>query len=163
MMKLNSRTIQRVVLVLSSVYLLFSCYLQYAKGLSPCPLCIMQRVCMTGLLLTTVLALVQKKSVESSTLLMIQISWLLGGLFFAGRQLWLQSLPPEAVASCMPGLDILMAYFSWSDVMKALLLGGSDCVAVTMRIAGLSLAACSFLYFLTIFGCVAVIGFKKVR
>ncbi len=70
------------------------------------------------------------------------------GLFFAARQLWLQSLPAGQVPACMPGLDIMIHYFPWQTVAKALFWGAGDCAEVTWSMFGITMAGWSALYFL---------------
>jgi disulfide bond formation protein DsbB len=69
------------------------------------------------------------------------------GLFFAGRQLWIQSLPSEQVPACMPGLDVLIRYFPLQDVLRALLWGTGECGEVAWHWLGLSMPAWSALFF----------------
>lgn len=136
----------KIIILLTLACLIAGYYLQYVVGLVPCPLCLMQRICMMGILLSSLFLL----RWDYSNMRLFRAFWVIAGFFFSIRHLWLQSLPPGSVPACMPGLDILMAYFSWSDVAKAMLWGGGDCAKVTYRLFGLSLAAWSFLYFLAI-------------
>lgn len=82
------------------------------------------------------------------------------GIYFATRQLWLQALPAEQGASCVPGLDILMRYFPWKDIAKALFLGSAECGEATWQMLGLSMPAWSLLYFIGILLAAAFL-FKK--
>jgi disulfide bond formation protein DsbB len=79
---------------------------------------------------------------------LLQVIVACAGLFFALRQLWLQSLPPGAAPACMPGLDILINYFPWQDVARALLWGTGDCAEATWSFLNISMAGWSALYFL---------------
>lgn len=127
-----------------------SLYFQFVKGLQPCPLCIMQRVC-TGLLVASSLAGIFRPRVSHSrALFILQICVALAGLYFAGRQLWLQSLPPDQLPACLPGLQILIRYFPWQDVLQALMWGAADCGEITWLWLGLSMAAWSAFYFTSV-------------
>jgi disulfide bond formation protein DsbB len=77
----------------------------------------------------------------------LQCFFACAGLFFALRQLWLQSLPAGTAPACMPGLDILIRYFPWQDVAHALLWGSGDCAESTWNFLGISMAGWSAVYF----------------
>lgn len=145
-MKIKTRHIQAGISIITAFCLFMGYALQYVVKLLPCPLCLMQRWCMMGVLIVSLFILLK----DTRRRRYFQVGFVVAGLFFAGRQVWLQSLPPEMVPACMPGLDILMTYFSWADVAKALIWGGGDCAKVTYRILGLSLAAWSLIYFISV-------------
>lgn len=143
-MKPETCYIQRGIVALTALSLFVGYYLQYTASLLPCPLCLMQRWCMMGVLIVGVLILYRDSKIRRY----FQVGFVIAGLFFAVRQVWLQSLPKGMVPACMPGLDILMTYFSVGDVLKALLWGGGDCAKITYRLFGLSLAVWSTFYFI---------------
>lgn len=141
---------QKIFFVFSSIGVFASFVMQYGFGLIPCPLCIMQRVCITLIALTGGLAVYFPVFVQKKVYWCLQTLWLIGGLFFVSRQLWLQSLPAKAQLGCMPEFDVLIAYFPWTEVVKTLVLGGSECAVISFRFLGLSLTTWSLLYFTTI-------------
>ncbi|KTC85120.1 disulfide bond formation protein B [Legionella brunensis] len=146
----------QIVLVLFSLFVLASSYyFQYVKGLQPCPLCLMQRLCVFLLLLIGFIGFWSDYLKTSKLLAILQIVAALGGLFFAGRQLWLQSLPSGQAPACMPELDVLLRYFPWRDVLHALFWGAGDCAEVSWKWLGLSMPAWAALYFFFMFvvGC----------
>lgn len=139
------------LLLLSTILVLGATfYLEHIQGLQPCPLCLMQRfsiflfgiLCLIGLCVST---LKHAKKIVAAQILVI-----LMGLFFAGRQLWLQSLPVDETPMCMPGLEALVHYFSWDQVLKALFWGTGECSEVTWRGFGLSMPGWSACYFLSL-------------
>lgn len=143
----NFRTWQAMIFLISLSVLMASFYFQYVKNLQPCPLCIMQRV---GVFLEVILcfiALVINRVRAYRIIAILQALVALSGLYFAGRQLWLQSLPPDQLSVCLPGLDVLWKYFPWRDIFHALLWGAADCAEVTWQFLGLSMPAWVFLYF----------------
>ena len=150
MSKRDYRLFQGLLLLLTLLTMVASFYLQYMRGLQPCPLCIMQRFCAFILLFFCLMGLRTATLKLSKWVCSLQIFFSLAGLFFASRQLWLQSLPSDKVPACMPGLDILIHYFPWQNVAKALFWGAGDCAEVTWQFLGLSLPAWSMLYFLII-------------
>jgi disulfide bond formation protein DsbB len=147
MKKKPSLLMQTILLTLSIVVLSASFYLQYAKGLEPCPLCLMQRICVMLLLVSTFFYF-YLKPIPWKKLIWGQGIITFLGLYFALRQLWLLSLPGHAVPACLPGLSVLFHYFPWQDTLHALLWGTGDCTEIRATWLGLSLPAWSTLYFL---------------
>ena len=127
-----------------------SFYFQYMLGLQPCPLCLMQRFCLFGFAIFCLLGMYQFKITRSRVVVLFQIFFAFSGLYFAGRQVWLQLMPLESPSSCMPGFDVLMRYFPWKDILHALFWGAGDCGEVKWQWLGLSMPAWSALYFLLI-------------
>lgn len=154
----------RLLLVLLTAISLFvlaaSFYFQYAKGLSPCPLCLMQRFCVFAIFFLSLMGICLSTQKRARFVSGMQIFFSICGIYFATRQLWLQTLPAEQGASCMPGLDILMRYFPWKDVARALFWGSGDCGERVWQMLGLSMPAWALLYFIGIFFC-AFFLFKK--
>ncbi|KTD17558.1 disulfide bond formation protein B [Legionella jordanis] len=148
MIKLKYKYWQILLSIVTFFVLSSSFYFQYVKGLQPCPLCLMQRFCVILLMLVTLSALGIHSLKLSKILTSLQIVLALSGLFFASRQLWLQSLPSQEVPACMPQLDILIRYFPWNDVLHALFWGAGDCAEISWKWLGLSMAGWSSLYFL---------------
>ncbi len=142
------RWIQCLLLLFTIVVLATGFYLQYVRGLQPCPLCLMQRFCMFLLILFCLVGGCLTTLKSAKLVAVFQMLAAIGGLFFAIRQLWLQSLPVGKAPACIPDLDVLMRYFPWQDVLHALVWGAGDCAEVTWRLLGLSLPAWGLLYFL---------------
>lgn len=146
MSKLTYKKIQFILVVLTSIVLFASFYFQYFLGLHPCPLCLMQRLCVFILLGLMGLSLgtLRKAHVVS----FLQVIFACAGLFFSLRQLWLQSLPAGNMPSCMPGLDIMIKYFPWQTIARTLFWGDGDCAEVKWSMLGISMPGWSALYFL---------------
>jgi len=146
---MNKNSYQQIHLfltVLTFLVLFSSLYLQYFVGLHPCPLCIMQRLCVFLLFVLMGLSVGAVKKYNLIRSLQVLISS--AGLFFSLRQLWLQSLPPGQIPACLPGLDILVKYYPLEKILNALLWGASDCAEVTWTMLGISIAGWSALFFL---------------
>jgi protein dithiol:quinone oxidoreductase len=147
MIKDAYRLMQSVLFISSLLVLAASFYFQYVKGLQPCPLCIMQRLCVFLTLIFSFLALFLKSPGARRFFVMMQLLVALGGIYFACRQLWLQSLPADQLPACLPGLDVLLRYFPWRDVLHALIWGAADCGEITWQWLGISMPGWSGLYF----------------
>lgn len=132
-------------------------YLEHIQGLQPCPLCLMQRFSIFVFGLLCFVGLCAPTLKRAKTIVISQMMVLCMGLFFAGRQLWLQSLPVDQTPMCMPGLEALVRYFSWDQVLKALFWGTGDCSEVTWRWLGLSMPGWSACYFLSLLSICALL------
>lgn len=146
MTKIQYKRSQCFLAVLTAFVLFFSFYAQLVLGLQPCPLCIMQRICVFVLMGLMGFTLSTLKRARILSLLQCFVAC--AGLFFALRQLWLQSLPPGSTPACMPGLDVLIHYFPWQEVARALLWGSGDCAEATWHFLGISMAGWAALYFI---------------
>jgi disulfide bond formation protein DsbB len=138
---------QTALALLSLGILASSFYFQYVQGLLPCPLCLMQRLCVFLLFLLASAGIFANFK-RARLIVISQFAVALAGLYFASRQLWLQSLPSSDVPACMPQLDVLMRYFPWHDILHALFWGAGDCAEVSWTWLGLSMPAWVALYFL---------------
>ncbi|STX29879.1 Disulfide bond formation protein B (Disulfide oxidoreductase) [Legionella beliardensis] len=144
----NYRYWQLVLLIMSLCVLLASLYFQYIKDLQPCPLCLMQRLCVILEVIVCFIALFASRERMQRGMAGLQIIIALAGLYFAGRQLWLQALPHDQIPACLPGLEVLLQYFPWRDIFHALLWGAADCAEVSWQFLGLSMPAWAALYFI---------------
>ena len=142
--------LQYLIFAFSLIVLGASFYLQYVKGFEPCPLCLMQRLCIIFIIALSAVGLYRQKSAHRNTLVIMQFILVAAGLFFALRQLWLLSLPGDQIPACLPGLAILIHYFPWQDTVHALFWGSGDCTKIKWTLLGLSLPMWSMLYFLFI-------------
>jgi disulfide bond formation protein DsbB len=125
----------------------FALYAEYGLGMTPCPLCIFQRI---GFLFMALFFLLgglhapHGKSRWAYTGLVLVGA--VGGIVSAGRHLWLQSLPPDQVPSCGPGLGYMLDAFPLARMPKLVFTGSGECAAVE-PILGLPMPAWSLLWF----------------
>lgn len=146
MNKITYKKIQFVLAFITIFVFMASLYFQYFMGLEPCPLCMMQRVCVFILLFLLGINLGTLK--KAHIICMMQVIVAVAGLFFSLRQVWLLSLPGDKVPVCMPGLDVLIHYFPWQAVAKALFWGSGDCAQKSWSMLGISMPGWAALYFL---------------
>jgi protein dithiol:quinone oxidoreductase len=145
------RAYQSLFLFVTLLVVTFSFYFQYYSGLQPCPLCLMQRVCAMVLGVFFLMGLCVSTLKRARVVVVMQMVFSVFGSYFALRQLWLQSLPTDQAPACMPGLDIMMKYFPWQDIIQALLLGAGDCAEVDWNWLVVSMAGWSAMYFMVMF------------
>ena len=127
--------------------------LEFAMGLEPCPLCMMQRIwfALTGIVALVGLAHNPRWGIYP---LVSALCATVGG-GFALRQLWLQSLPADQVPSCDPDLAYMIDAFPLSDLLAAMTSGTGGCAAVhdvipVMSIAGWALLGFTLLLFASV-------------
>jgi disulfide bond formation protein DsbB len=76
-----------------------------------------------------------------------------GGAAAAGRQVWLQHLPPDKVPACGPDLYFMLENFPLSRTLTTLIKGTGDCAVVDWTFLGLSIAEWSLAWFVGLFCC----------
>lgn len=162
MKKFTSIQLMRFIVAVTALVLGVSFYLQYVKDLEPCPLCLMQRLCIFFIFLFSVMNLLTRVQTRRKKWMIAQLMMAFCGIYFASRQLWLYSLPKESIPACVPGLAILMHYFPVSELLKALFWGSGDCTEITWKFLGLSLPTWSLLYFMFI-GAVTPVLHRKLH
>ena len=151
-MTASIRSTNVMIFLTCTAMMLAAAYMEHVMKMIPCSLCITQRgfVVLTGLL--ALAAAVHNPAVTGRRIYASLgiISPLLGACF-AGRQLWLQSLPADQVPACGPGLAYMFEVFPFMDALKLLLQGDGNCAHVD-KILGLSLAAWTFIAFVGLAG-----------
>ncbi len=122
-------------------------YLQYVKGLEPCPLCMIQRLWFIGLgLVFLVAALHGPRRWGSRVYGVLATATALGGASFAVRHVWLQYHPPED-AACTADLFFQLQRYPWLSVVERALRATGDCAKVDWTLLGLSIAEWSLVWF----------------
>ncbi|MHC8441834.1 MAG: disulfide bond formation protein B [Candidatus Eutrophobiaceae bacterium] len=141
-----------LTLLLYGIALLgFAFYLQYGKGLEPCPLCMMQRLIWYLILPCLLLGFILAPRLTGLRLLTGLLFVLAAsGAGIAGWQVYLQHLPPDKVPVCGPGFDYIVDNFIWQDAMRIIFQGSGECAEVLWTFLGLSIAGWSMVNFLVI-------------
>ena len=133
--------------VLTCAFLLaFGLYLQHVVGLEPCPMCIVQRYTMVGVM---VLGLVGWRLRNATALTVVGVLLALKagfGAFVAARQSWLQWYPPEVV-SCGRDFYGMIENFPIGRAIPMIFKGSGDCTAIDWTFLGGTIANWSFLWF----------------
>lgn len=140
----------------------FGYYLQYVVGLEPCPLCMTQRVFIvaSGLVCLFGAALGGRAGVRRTAGVLTPLLCLIGS-GFAGRHLWLQSLPEDQVPACGPSVDYLLDNFPLSEALEILLRGNGNCAEVDWTLLGLSIPGWTLLAFIAIGAAAAWNGWRR--
>lgn len=155
MQALNARWIAGLIALGVAAMMGVALYMQYVMLLSPCPLCMMQRIwiCIAGGI--ALLAFVHGRALHryaGFTALACVI-----GAGFSLRQLYLQSLPPDEVPACGPDLEYMLDTFPLSDVLKAMIMGTGNCAIVDWSLFGISIAG------YVLMGFIGIIAFAALQ
>ena len=124
-------------------------YLQHVQGLQPCPLCLVQRGFFYAVMAVCIVAALHGRWVRLYGALAALVA--AGGAAAAGRQVWLQHLPPDKVPQCGPDLFFMLDNFPLSRTLKTLVSGTGECAVVDWTFLGLSIAEWSLLWFTALF------------
>ncbi|MDA0274799.1 MAG: disulfide bond formation protein B [Proteobacteria bacterium] len=131
--------------------LAYGYWLQYFGGQDPCPLCLIQRAFYLLIVIVFAVAAVHGPGRAGGIAYAAAGGVLaLGGLGTAGRQVWLQHLPPEHVPPCGPDLYYMIDHFPLARVFEKLFTGSGECAEVKWRFLGLSIAEWSLAWFLAL-------------
>lgn len=160
------RNLQLLLVLMSALgmgYALF--FLQRHLGLSPCPLCIFQRIglmVMGGFALIALLVNPKSKAVKFVLWLgsLVGIGWATG---VAARHVWLQHLPADQVPSCGPGLDYWMDTLPMKEVLNQVLAGDGECASIDWTFLGLSIPEQSLIFFSLLLIVHGVIAWRIAR
>ena len=137
--------------------LAFALYLQHVQGQDPCPLCILQRVAFIGMMAVFAVGALHGPARKGA----IVYSSVLGaiallGAAIAARQVWLQTLPPEKVPACGPGLEYMLDRFPLSQALQKIFAGSGECAEAGWRFLGLTIAGWSLVWFVVL-GALAIV------
>ncbi|MFM8576272.1 MAG: disulfide bond formation protein B [Limnohabitans sp.] len=126
--------------------LAFGLYLQHVVGLNPCPMCIVQRYAMIGLLLLGLVGFFVRRAAVASGLALLLTLVAGFGAFVAARQSWLQWYPPEVV-SCGRDFYGMIENFPIGRAIPMIFKGSGDCSAIDWTFLGGTIANWSFVWF----------------
>ncbi len=135
-------------LILIAILLGSAYYLQIYENVNPCPLCLLQRMCMGALGVVFIIgAGFNLKKCGNLILGFLGVVASVSGLLFAGRQVWLQLAPPSGSGDCSANLSYLFNSLSIKDALMQVWQGGMECSQTGGQFLHLSLAAWSLIAF----------------
>ena len=142
----------------------FGFYLQFSRGLEPCPLCIFQRLAYMGVIVFAAIGLIHgpRRPWLPVYSALITLS-ALAGMAIAARQVWLQHLPADQVPECGPGLNYMLQVFPLSQTLKMVFTGSGECAEVHWTFLTLSIAEWSLICFTLVTAAALVHTFKGGR
>ena len=121
----------------------YALYAEKFLHLEPCPLCMFQRVGVSALGVTFLLAALLHPRSAGGARIYAGLITLVAALpaVVAGRHLYVQSQPEGSIPSCGATLDYMMEVFPLLTVVKKVLTGGGECARIDWRFLGLSMPA----------------------
>lgn len=129
----------------------FALFLQYVKHEDPCPLCMVQRVVFIALLIVFAIAALHGPKRAGERIYAALVGLLaLTGAGVAARHVWLQSLPPDQVPACGPGLDYMLETLPMAEVLKQLMHGSGECAEKGWTFLALSIPQWTLLCFIAL-------------
>ncbi|MGH8668715.1 MAG: disulfide bond formation protein B [Burkholderiales bacterium] len=147
----NPRAAFALPVVACALLLGFGYFLQYARGLDPCPLCLVQRGFFYAVGVICVIAAVHAPGKRTTMAYAILAAlFASGGAAAAARQVWLQHLPADKVPQCGPDLFFMLEHFPLSRTLRTLFSGTGECAVVDWTFLGLSIAEWSLMWFVAL-------------
>lgn len=126
----------------------YAIYAEKVLYLDPCPLCITQRLFYIGIGIFALIGLFMSRHLLAQRLCATLLSvCAVGGIVTAGRQVWLQHLPPEQVPECGLGLQYWLENEPWLKTLSLLFKGDGNCAEVHWRFMSLSMGEWSLIWF----------------
>lgn len=145
----SSRSLFLLASIAAALVLGITFYLEYAVGLTPCSLCILQRLCLTLFLMTCLAACVHGPGLGGSVVYAaVGVVFVSGGLALAWYHVLAQSDSIELLPDCLAklrGADL------WWHAMHRALDGAIDCTSVSWTLFRLSIPEWSLLFFIALF------------
>jgi disulfide bond formation protein DsbB len=122
--------------------LAYAYYSQDVLGLTPCPLCILQRIAVAGVGLAFLGAALHRPGRRGAVVWAVLIALTAAiGAAIAARHVWITAQPPGTVAECGASLDYMLEVLPLKDVLAKVLTGSGECGKVDWRFLGLSMPA----------------------
>ncbi len=136
-------------------------FLQLYEGVTPCPLCALQRITMAALGVTFFFAAAIHLK-KFGYLFFGTLAFLLAllGALLSGRQVWLQHLPPNQSADCGVSLQYMLHVLPLHQVLMKVIAGGAECAQIGWQFLNLSLAEWSLIWFV-LFLLVTILQLKR--
>lgn len=139
----------------------FALYVQYGLFLDPCPLCILQRIAFFALGLIFLVGAIHAPGALGRKVYGVLAAIAAGsGIGIASRHVWLQSLPPDQVPDCGPGLNYMLDTMPFGAALSKVLQGSGECAAIDWTFLGLGMPVWSLVWFLGFFLGVLYAGFR---
>lgn len=124
-------------------------YLEHVVGLAPCPLCIVQRICVIGFGLVCLVASIHgPRRMGRRAYSLLALLFVFAGGATAIRQIWLQSVPADQLPSCLPSLEYMMDALPFQDIARLVLHGTAECAEVSWTLLGMSIPEMTLLAFI---------------
>ncbi len=147
-MRVGQRTAVLAGFTVSVALMATALYFQNVMGLEPCPLCILQRVAVIAIGVVLLIAGLHNPGVAGRRVYGVLTALGAGfGLATAGRNVWLQHLPPDQVPACGPGLDYMLQAFPLNKTIQMVFHGSGECAEIKWTFLSFSIPEWMLLFF----------------
>lgn len=148
----SARSLYAAAVILVIVAIASALYLQYGVGLTPCPLCVIQRMaCIAAAIFAFLAALAAHRSLPRPVLGLLAIGFAGAGGAVAAWHAWLLAHPPESLGCGRP-FEWFSDDFPLVTWLPKLFRGDGDCLALDWTFLGLGVPHLSGLTFLALLG-----------
>jgi disulfide bond formation protein DsbB len=140
----------------------FGYYLQFVRGIEPCPLCIIQRLLLAGTGLASLAAAIHHPMrrwaahVYGGVIAAVAFT----GVGVAARHVWIQHTPESLRPACGPGLEFLINTFGPVGSLRRILTGSGECGKVDWTFLGLSIPEWTLAWFIFFAGYAVFLSFR---
>ena len=130
----------------------FGYFLEYAEGLAPCPLCVLQRVAFMALAAVFAAAALHRPRSRGGARAygVAAGAAAAAGAGIAGRHVYLQNLPPGEAPECGPGLEYMLNTFPITESIEMIFTGSGECAEVTWSFLSLSIPTWALIWFIVL-------------
>ena len=158
----GNRIINVGVFLATVITIAIALYMEHVMLLSPCGLCITQRVFFILCGLVCLASAIHNPGADGQKLYAFAAAAMcVFGSYFAGRQIWLQHLPEDLVPACGPGFTYIRDNFPFIELLDFLLVGDGNCAEVQFRFLGIfSIAEMSIIAFAGLFAVCLFTAFR---
>ena len=121
--------------------LAFGYYLQFAVGLDPCPLCILQRIMLLATGIAFLIAAIHHPArgtgagIYAAAIALCAVV----GAAISARHTWIQHLPEDQRPTCGPSLDFMLSTFGPVQSLGRILRGSGECGKVDWTLLSFSI------------------------
>ncbi|WP_225764608.1 disulfide bond formation protein B [Stenotrophomonas sp. Marseille-Q4652] len=141
----------------------YAIFMQLQMGLEPCPLCIFQRLAFAALGLLFLIGALHGPADGAGRKTYGTLAFIAAaiGIGIAGRHVWVQVMPRDAMSSCGPPLSFLSETMGPLEVLRTVLTGTADCGNIDWTFVGLSMPMWSLVWFVLLAAWALVAGWRR--
>ncbi|MGN6389923.1 MAG: disulfide bond formation protein B [Burkholderiaceae bacterium] len=154
----SARPVLILAALVSIALLAVALYLQHAKGMAPCPLCIIQRYAYTVLAIVCLIAAAMSAR-AARTGAAIGMLVALAGAGVAGWHLWIKAHPD--VSCGIDPMETALNHVPTANLLPFLFKADGFCTTEYAPILGLSIPQWSLLWFVVLAIALAVAAFRR--
>lgn len=148
----SKRKLMYIQLAIVSVLIAVGVFLSVYLALAPCVLCKLQRLILFGLLGIIIgkLCCAYMRWLYYSFVVLMTTLIVIGGVL-AWHHMHLQLMPDSKAGTCLPSLEVMWQYLSWSKILQSIFKSDVGCNEVTWQWMKLSIPQWLLLHYTLLF------------